>query len=146
MAVPEVSATTDAVLVRLATSGVAVGDGRKPDDAGWQGTPGASEFVTYCVLYPLNHLRDGPDASIADRHSDPQHRYQLTTVGIDRVTTEMAQDLAAAVLLNGVALSITGRAHVQTIHETAVGVTADETTNPPLFIGVDRYRVDTANP
>ena len=143
MTVPAVEPTTAAVLERLETLSLPVGDARKPEDGGWQGAPGASEFRTYLVCYPLNHRRDGPDAPITDRHSDPQLRYQITGVGIDRRTVEMALDLAAGVLLNGVPFTITGRTTIQVVHEFSAGVSADETTNPPLFVGQDRYRIDT---
>jgi hypothetical protein len=136
---------TAAVLVRLLSTGLPVGDARKPVDGGWTGAEGSSVFRTYLVLYPINHNRDGPNASIADRSTDPELRYQVTAIGVDRRSAETAADKAAAVLGNHVPLTIAGRSTVLLIHETSVGVTVDESVNPPLFIGIDRYRLDTSH-
>ena len=69
MTLPTVAVHTTAMLTRLATTGLPVGQGRKPDGrdgttlGGWQGTPGKSEFLAYLVLYTLNMRREGDNAS-----------------------------------------------------------------------------------
>lgn len=145
MDVPRIELHTDAVLSRLRTTGLLVGDARKPDGGGWQGSPGQSEFVTYLVLYSLDHRRMGPDAPLSDRLSDPVLRYQVNAVGKDRRSAERAFDLAAGALLNREPLDIAGRETVLLIHETSTGVIPDESLNPPVFVSVDRYRLDTTN-
>lgn len=132
------------MLSRLRSTGLLVGDARRPDGGGWQGAAGSSTFATYLVLYPLSVIRSGPDAPLSDRNADPQLTYQVTSVGVDRRSAETAADLAAARLLNGVALDIPGRATVQLFHESSLGVTRDEDVNPPLFYAVDRFRLDTS--
>lgn len=139
------STTTDALLERLGAAGLAAGDGRKPDGAGWAGAAGGSVFAPYVVLHPLATLRQGPDASIKDRNTDPVFRFQITAVGCDRLQAESAADLAAQALLT-VPLEITGRAQVLLIHETSLGVAPDESVNPPVYTAVDRYRLDTSTP
>lgn len=149
MTIPPVSPTTTAVLERLQSTGLPVGDARKPpepEECGWQGAVGQSEFITYLVLYPILTLRDGPDSSLADRYTDPQFTYQVTAVGVDRLTAEMAQDLAIARLCNGIALDIPGRSTVFVRHESSQGTHPDEVVNSPLFYCVDRFRVDTSTP
>lgn len=141
-----VGPATDAVLSRLRSTGLPVGDSHTPASGGWQGVPGASPHLSYIVLYPINHNRQGPDASIADRGTDPQLRYQTTCVGIDRRSAERAADLAAGVLLNGIPLDIPGRSTVLLIHESSQGVQRDEDVNPPLFYVTDRWRLDTSHP
>lgn len=143
--IPTVAPATTAILAALTGTGLLTGDGRKPVGAGWQGAAGNSEFVTYLVLYSLNHLRDGPDASIANLHTDPQLHYQVTGVGVDRIAAETASDIAAQALL-GAPLTISGRAVALLTTEASIGVSLDETVNPPLFLSVDRYRLDTVNP
>lgn len=144
MTIPTVAPHTTAIVTRLETTGLLVGDGRKPEGGGWQGAAGNSQFVTYGVLYTIGVLRDGPDASLSDRHTDPQLRYQVTSVGVDRLATETASDLFAQALL-GSALVVPGRSTVLLIHETSVPAERDESVNPPVFSAVDRFRLDTCS-
>lgn len=147
MTPPPIAPTTNAVLVRLQATGLPVGDGRKPTNGGWQGNPGSSAFRTYLVLYPLDMRRDGPDASIGDRLTDPQLHYQITTVGLDRFAVETAVDLAADALFHhDTDFVIADRAVIAVTHESSAGVSRDEDVNPPLFFSVDRYRIDTGTP
>lgn len=135
---------TAAVLARLRTTAIPVGDARMPTGAGWQGGAGQSPFVTYLVLYPINSLRQGPEAPLSDRNAAPQWGYQVTSVGRDRRSAETASDIAAAALLAGPPLDLgDGRSPVQLIHTSTAGVDVDESVSPPLFLGVDRYRLDT---
>lgn len=143
METPRTELTTNAVLTRLEVTGLLIGDGRKPEDGGWQGAPGQSEFVAYAVLYSLNHLRQGPDASLEDRNSDPVYRYQTNSVGKDRRQAERTADLVAGTLLNREPLDIPNRQTVLLIHETSTGVIPDESLNPPVFVTIDRWRIDT---
>lgn len=138
-----VSPHTAGMLSRLEASNLLVGDGRRPDGGGWQDAPGQSEFVPYLVLYGLQHERQGPDSSIADRNTAPVLRYQVTAVGADRDQAETASDLAARQLLNGAPLDIPGWSTVLLVHEFAMPADRDEEVNPPLFQVVDRYRLDT---
>jgi hypothetical protein len=143
MTAPAIAPHTAAMIARVASTGLPTGDARKPAGAGWEGPPGQSRFVAYFVVYPLDMARAGPDASLADRLSDPQLRYQVTSVGEDRRGAEAAADLAAARLLNGAPLDIPGRTAVLLTHEVSAGVERDESVNPPLYYAVDRYRLDT---
>lgn len=133
---------TDAVIARLMTTTIPVGDARKPVGAGWQGPPGTSQFVTYFVVHDIGGLRDGPDAPISDRTAAPRGSFQVNSVGSTRRSAEVAADAAAAVLRNGADLAIAGFATTFVVHEFSAGVTADESTNPPVFLAVDRYRLD----
>lgn len=138
------AAETNAVLGRLRTTGLPVGDGRKPDGAGWQGAPGASSFVTYLVLYPIEAQRLGRNASLGDRTDAPEWHYQVTAVGADRLSAETASDIAAQSLLSAHQLLLGDfTVTVQMVHTAALGVTADESNNPPLYVGIERYRLDT---
>ena len=135
---------TAGVVSRLRTTPIPVGDARKPAGAGWQGSPGGSQFVTYLVVYPIGSQRDGPDASLADNADAPVNRFQVNAVGRDRTSVETAADLAAAVLLNRQRFDIPDWDTVTMKHENSVGVTVDETVSPPVFIAIDRYRLDTS--
>jgi hypothetical protein len=141
--VPAVTPHTNAMLSRLRSSGLLVGDGRRPAGSGWQGAPGQSVFVPWLVLQSLNHNRQGPDASIADRSTQPVLRYQVTAVGEDREAAETASDIAAKRLLNRVPLDIEGWRTVLLVHELSMPAEPDEAVNPPVFYVVDRYRLDT---
>jgi hypothetical protein len=144
MSTPPVAAHTAALLTRLASTGLPVGDARKPPAGGWQGAPGQSVFRSYLVLYPLPSQRGGPDAALSDRWSAPRLHYQVTCVGEDRRAAETASDLAAARLLNSEPLDVPGRSTVLLAHESSAGVQRDEDTNPPLYFCADRYRLDTS--
>lgn len=133
---------TTAIVTRLETTDLPVGDGRAPADGGWQGTPGDSVFLAYLVLYQIGVLRAGPDAALSNRYTDPQLRYQVTAVGIDRLSAETAADLATAALV-GSPLVVPGRSTVLLIPESSVGATRDESVNPPVFTAFDRFRLDT---
>lgn len=143
MTSPRFQNHTAAVLTRLRSTGLLCGDARRPDGGGWQGAAGLSAFVSYLVLYPLGVTRNGPDAALADMGTDPQLLYQVTAVGSDRRSAEAAADLAAASMLSGVDLGVSGASTVRIYQEASVGVTRDEDVNPPLFYAVDRYRLDT---
>lgn len=145
MTVVKTQPSTAAMLSRLRTTGLPVGDGRKPKDAGWQGAEGESVFQTYLVLYAILVTRAGPDASLADRHDAPVLRYQVTAVGQDRRAAETAMDLASAALLNGLPLDIPGRATVLLISESSFPVDADESVSPPVFTAAERFRLDTSS-
>ncbi len=142
MTVPAVAPHTTAMLTRLETTELPVGDSRAPDGAGWQGEPGNSVFVAYLVLYQIGVLRDGPDSSLSNRYSDPQLRYQVTAVGITRLAAETAADLAVTAL-TGTPLVVPGRSTVLLIPESSVGPTRDESVNPPVFTAFERLRLDT---
>ena len=132
---------TAEVLAVLRATGLPVGDGRAPLDAGWQGGAGSSPFVTYLVLYPLDSSRRGPDAPLSDALAAPHWHYQVTAVGRDRRSAETASDIAARALLNP-KLQLAGARPVLFAHEAGLGVSADESLNPPLFYAVDRYRLE----
>ena len=138
MSAPE----TTAVLARLRTTPLPVGDARKPDGAGWQAAPGQSAFKSYLVLYPLDAQRLGPDAPLGDRRAAPRWGFQVTAVGRDRISAETAGDIASRALL-GAPLDLGSTATaVQLVHIVGLGTTVDESVNPPLFTAIDRYRLD----
>jgi hypothetical protein len=143
MTTPALAAHTSALLERLATTGLPVGDARAPRDGGWQGAEGSSSFRTYLVLYPLDVMRAGPNAALQGRYTQPQLRYQVTTVGLDRHATQVGADLAAAALLD-TTLDIDGWSTVLLVHDESSGVERDEDVNPPLFFVADRYRLETS--
>lgn len=135
---------TTAVLGRLRTSLIPVGDARRPDGAGWQGAAGSSSFRTYLVLYPIDTVRQSGEASLGDSNDAPQWGYQVTAVGRDRLSAQTAADIAAGLLLNGVPLDLAGTGHAVALrHTMGLGVSVDESVSPPLFTAIDRYRLDT---
>jgi len=146
MSAPPIEAHTAALLTRLATTGLPVGDARKPDDAGWQGTPGASSFLTYLVLYPVDVLRAGPDAALDDNYRAPHLTYQVTSVGQDRRAAQVGADLAATCLTDGTPLGIPGWSTERIRHDSSAGVTRDEDVNPPLYYAIDRYLLEVSTP
>ena len=75
--------TTDAIILVLQTDGgLAVGDGEKPDGAGWQGTPGQSVFEPYVVVYPI--AGGQADGTVSSPDADADSIYQFSCVGATR--------------------------------------------------------------
>lgn len=133
-----------AVLSRLESTGLPVGDARAPEDCGWESSPGQSTFRSYLILWPLQDDRQGPNASIGDPNTSPELRYQVTAVGSDRWEARAAGDLAFTALTNGVPLDLDA-ATVLLAHDVGLGTTTDESVNPPVMTQIDRYRVDISS-
>lgn len=68
----------DEIETLISSSAIRVAQGKLPTGAGWTGTPGASTFNMYTVIYMLPGSLDGPQNEI-DRDLDA--RIQLTCVG-----------------------------------------------------------------
>ena len=142
MSVPQLGTHTTAIVAALASgAGVAVGDGQRPDGGGWQGAEGHSPFAGYVVVYPISAGFDGP---LADTHADSAAVWQTTCVGATRQQAQHIADTARSWLLaNGRTVTIAGYGVAQVAYDGGGDVRRDDTTKPPLFYAVDRYRFTT---
>jgi hypothetical protein len=94
---------TDAVITAIENVIDHVGDNEKPDAGGWQGDPGSSAFVPYCVVVSLS--TSDSQGSFEDPQGDVVFPYSLISYGISRKQCEtMADDArhAAQLELTGV--------------------------------------------
>jgi hypothetical protein len=143
MTVPAVSAHTDALVAALGALGhVRAGDGARPDGGGWQGAPGASDFVGYVVVYQLNPGFDGP---LADKHADLTGRWQVTAVGATRPQAGAVADAVRTWLLSSARtqLTVAGRAVAAVWHDGGGDTYREDGTGPALYYVPDRYVILT---
>lgn len=96
---------TDAVAAALENAGLAVGRGRKPVGAGWQGQEDDSDHIPYAVVYPTPGTTDG---NIAEPYEYLVYTVQVTCVAARQEGAESVADTAKTALV-GQRLNVTGR-------------------------------------
>lgn len=137
---------TDAIIAALTAAlpaGILVGDGDKPVGAGWQGTPGASDYVAHTIVDPIpGGILDG---DLADSYNDAELLVALRHIAARRSQAEHAADLARTIVLNA-ALDISGSGHqvIQVGFDAIGGTRRDADVDPPVFVHAgDRFRIFT---
>lgn len=145
--VPAIDAHAEAIKTALAANGkgVLVDRSRKPQGAGWQGTPGQSRFVGYIVIHPLaGGTHDGP---AGDPSADIRWLVQLTCVGATAAQADQVGDLAAELLMSSrTAIAVTGRRLAAPITRESVGPARPDPTlgdSQTLFYATPIFRVWT---
>lgn len=129
---------TDAVIAALDAAGLTVGDGQKPDSAGWNAA--RTRFEPYVVVHGLpGGTTDGP---LDDADADAEPLYQITAHGASRAQAEWCADEARTVML-AAAFTISGRTVAQVSIDMLGGCRRVDDLQPPQWQAVDRYRVLT---
>lgn len=126
-----------------AQTDVPVGDGSKPPGAGWQGSPGQSQFVNYFVLHSIiGGTLDGP---LGDPHADADLIWQLDACAATQLGAEVTADLGrAALLVAGLPpLSIAGRAVRWVTEDIPGGGARQDPDQPSIWRQFSRYRIAT---
>lgn len=104
-----------------------------PDGAGWQGTPGRSDFHRYAVLYPSGGT---PDGSIAEPLEYLDYRAQINIFGVTEVQAERAADDVRAALI-GRRLQVEGRSTYRVqAPQGGPPVVRDDSTPIPEYMAV----------
>jgi hypothetical protein len=117
---------TDAVVAKLETLDLPVGDGKRPE----------GDDARYCVVYPIPG--GSLDGTLEDPNEDAELVFQVTCVGTTREQAEWVSDKVLG-LLTG--MTVAGR-HIARIYlDSFSGVRRDDTLSPPMFIGTPRFRV-----
>lgn len=133
---------TDAVVALIeATAGVnaaqlKVGRGEQPAGSGWQGEPGASQFLPHVVLFPTPGTTDGP---VAEPTEYLDYTVQATVTAATQAGVEAATDLVKTALVNA-ELDIPGRASYPGQLLVDRPATRDDTVAPPLHYSVLQLR------
>lgn len=132
---------TDGILAALAAGSILTGRGSKPTGAGWQGTPGNSQFKGYVVVWPQPGT---PEGTLADSQRDLLYTFQTTAVGATAQQAEVIADLARARLLaRPPTVTVTGRV-VQPLWQILDRpVERDDDLNPAEFYVVTQYQMRT---
>ena len=134
------SDVTAAIIYRLTSAGLVVGDNEAPDNGGWQGDPGISTFVPYVDVHPSP---GGPiDGTMAAPSADAFPDYQITSVGVSRAQAELVGDEVREAMFQG-PLNVPGRAVIQLRLDMLGGAVRDDTVQPAVFFVSDRYRLTT---
>ena len=142
--VPEADPHTEGIAAALeAALAIPVGRGRKPDGAGWQQPqPGPNvDFVAYAVVY------GGGLADFRGSHDQPWEDVtaigQVSIFALDDHGAQLFADQARAVLLDRTAITVADRivSHVRPV--TGPPVRRDDDTDPPVFLAVVPYAVET---
>ena len=130
---------TDALVAVLTAAGLLVGDGAQPAGSGWQGEPGLSQFVPYCILHAIpGGITDG---TIANPDEDAQNLHQATCVGATRQQAEWVADVARGALTAPQAVTVAGRFVAIVSVDQLGGCRRDETVEPVVWMTADRFRV-----
>lgn len=129
---------TDAVIAKLETAGLRVGDGARKDAQG--NTLEVSRTVGPCaVVYPIpGGNTDGESGSpLGDPDGFAHLIYQVTYVGATREQAEGARDVGRAALMAG--LTVTGHTVARVRLQTDIGARADHSLPEPLYSAIDRH-------
>lgn len=116
------------------------GDGEPPDDGGWQDGSGSSTFNAYVMVTFGPGFTDG---SITDLDTQIEATVYTTCVA---ATAEGARNLASAVMdaVRGQRIDTGERVTTCPITIERVGaVDRDDTVQPPVWMAVHEFRVDT---
>lgn len=134
---------TAAIIAAIEADGWTVGEGVAPDSGvGWQGSPGASNFVPYVVVYPTpGGVFDG---TVSKPFDDARPDYVIHSIGS---TQEQCQLLNDAVFdaLTTATLSVSGRVVQLVRPDVDGGVVREDDAQPPLFYSPTRWRVWTTS-
>jgi len=124
---------TDAVVAAIAGIPMLADVGAKPAGGGWQGTPGASTYVRYAVVYPSPGF---PDGNAAEPYEYLVYSAQINVFGASATQAGTAADDVRAALI-GKRLPVVGRS---TYHVDAPPgqrpLIRDDSVSTPVFMAV----------
>lgn len=119
---------TDAVIAKLQSFDLPVGDAKKPE----------GEHNRYCVVYPI------PGGSVSGTLENPNEDgelvVQVTCVAKFRDQAEWVVDKVMG-LLDGI--TVNGRFIARVYVDTLSGVRRDDSVSPPLYSAFPRFRIMT---
>lgn len=129
---------TEAIKTLLTTAGLLVGIGDKPVGGGWQGTPGASTFKPYTIIWPtVGGVYDG---TIGEPFSDARPDYTITSYGATSDQAQWGDDKVFATLTT-TKPTVSGRVVQLAIPDVQAGAQPDYDVTPPVFFAPARWRI-----
>lgn len=132
---------TAAIKQLLESDGWIVGEGEAPDAGeSWQGTPGASSFVPYIVLFPSpGGVFDG---SLGDPFGDGRVDYIIHSYGATQAQCQTVGDAVYAALTAG-RPQMVGRVVQLASPDVEGGCVRDDDAEPSIFYSPTRWRIYT---
>lgn len=134
---------SNALIALLEADGLLVGDGEKPDGAGWAGAPDQSVFVAYVVVHPI---LGGVSQGSMDDDNDHQLVYQLSCYGRNREAAEVLSSRVHPLVKDGKA-TITAALTSDVVHhiddDVLGGARRIDEVDTPFWVAVPRYRIFT---
>ncbi|MFI7448077.1 hypothetical protein ACIBQX_11315 [Nonomuraea sp. NPDC049714] len=124
---------TNAVVAAITAVPMLVDRAKQPAGSGWQGTPGASTFVRYAVVYPSPGI---PDGNAAEPLEYLDYAAQINVFGATETQVEGATDDVRAALI-GQRLTVSGRSTYRV--QAAPGqapIIRDDTVPTPVYMAV----------
>lgn len=126
---------TTAAHALLTAAGIRADVAKPPDEAGWQGQEGASEFRSYVVLYPGAGATDG---TVAEPYEYLDYRLQATCVAASAAGAGILMDRVKTALV-GVQLAVPGRSSYPGQKILEQPIRRDDAVTPPLFYLVAEF-------
>jgi len=127
---------SDAIVAAITSEGILVGEGEQPPHSGWQG----GEFIPYAVVHPLSGgTYDGP---ISDPFTDADALYQISCYGGSASQCEWVVDVVTPLLV-ALRPALDGRKVWHVWPDMLGGARRDDTDQPPVWVGVPRFRFRT---
>lgn len=112
-----------------------------PDAAGWQGTPGQSDFVEFCRVKDISGA--GPTGQLDGVRSDRRFLFHVQSIGGTVGAVNKLRDRVFGLMVGG-GLAIPGRALLQKPYLEQPGQTDPDTdVQPTVHVGWDQYAVPT---
>lgn len=127
----------------LADANILVGDGRPQPGAGWNGTPGKSDYIR-SLLVSTRPAQPGSLDSLKSRHASWAVHYGLLVVGGDRSQADHGADVVRNAVVGfpasvGYAVEMGENSwRIADCHfEVLAPVTVDQRTTPPTWLVSD---------
>lgn len=119
-----------------------IGFGEAPDDVGWQGAPGASQFQGYGVVHPIpGGALDGP---LCSPSADADLVWQVNGIGATQAHADTVMDTFSGLLLGPLPpLQIAGRALLWVRSDVFHGAARQDPDQPAIWWSFGRYRIAT---
>lgn len=129
---------TEAIKTLLTDAGLLVDVGEHPAGGGWEGTPGASTFNAYTVIWPT--VGGTYAGTIGVPFADGRPDYTITSYGATAEQSQWGDDKVFATLTTSKP-TVSGRVVQLAIPEVHGGAVPDYDVAPPVYFCPTRWRI-----
>lgn len=129
---------SEAIKTLLTNAGLSVDIGKPPSTGGWQGTPGASSFNAYTIIWPI--VGGYYEGTLADPFEDARPDYTITSYGVSAQQAQWGDDVVFATLTSSKP-TVAGRVVQLAIPDVHGGAEPDFDVDPPVYFCPTRWRI-----